>query len=85
MTSDIREWGFERLICAALTPAACDPAHAGATREQPASAGPPVDRTCARRRRLPEEAGEQPVRYNGAEKLAHGRRACGPERGDGIS
>ncbi len=34
---------------------------------------------------LAEEADEQPVRYNDAEKLAHGRMAGGPERGDGIS
>ena len=39
MTTDTSEKGLERLICAALTGAPCDPAQAGAVRERPAGYG----------------------------------------------
>ncbi len=39
MTTDTSEKGLERLICTALTGAACDPAPAGAVRERPSSHG----------------------------------------------
>ena len=39
MTTDTSEKGLERLICAALTGAPCDPPQAGAVRERPAGYG----------------------------------------------
>ena len=39
MTTDTSEKGLERLICTALTGAACDPAQAGVVRERPSSYG----------------------------------------------
>ena len=39
MTTDTSEKGLERLICAALTGAPCDPSQGGAVRERPSSYG----------------------------------------------
>ncbi len=39
MTTDTSEKGLERLICAALTGAPCDPAQGGVVRERPAGYG----------------------------------------------
>ena len=39
MTTDTSEKGLERLICTALTGAACDPLQDGAVRERPSSYG----------------------------------------------